>query len=516
MKGVNIMESYKSNTATEIEKLKKKVIAYKNLLTTLKLGVSLEDYLLIKGEFEELKKQMAEIQLLKEDVAKEPADEIDPSEVKQVSNQLSSLNQMVEEVLFALNKISVDEVKKEEVKEETVSPQLTNIKEISELKSKGNKMIKQPSYNQLRSLAGQVIYRNNSEEVITIENNEQSTLQVEQQHRVFNKHYFQSINNQQNNGLFNMKQVKTPTRPTEIGKFPNWMNGKIYEQATSPKLPNAPGYRGLQLPPQIHVKKPSRRIRKAHQADKLVPPSATPTLVEEVQLNTEQQFDSSLTSIKEEQEVVVTTPMERTSQTEFQLDTTDIVTDKVDTTNSIEETEVNINQQFDQPAIQTEQEAELEPKNEERQVEVSDRILEAETAITNEVEETEATSLQQAEQLTSLATEEEQEVDLELSINELQSEEVSNIILTVETAPMNETAATSLQQAEQLTSLAAEEEQEAELETPIVEHLSLATDESTIEIHTAEQQNELATELDKTPEQKKQWGNSFFNFFRKK
>src|SRR5690606_11800871 len=97
--------------------------------------------------------------------------------------------------------------------------------------SKGNKMIKQPSYNQLRSLAGQVIYRNNSEEAITLENNEQSTLQVEQQHRVFNKHYFQSINNQQNNGLFNMKQVKTPTRPTEIGKFPNWMNGKIYEQA---------------------------------------------------------------------------------------------------------------------------------------------------------------------------------------------------------------------------------------------------------------------------------------------
>ena len=193
------MENSRFYTAEEIEKLKQKVTAYKNLLTTLKLGDSLEDYQFIQNEFEELKMQMLHVDASREDQDKAQPEQIEEyesqNEVKQVSLQLTSLNQMVEEVLSTLNKIVTGEPKKEKVNETT----FPHVHEPMQPAKRVNNVISQPSYSQLRSLAGQVIYHKKAEEPIEPEQKEDYLLYPHEQQRHFNHRYFQSTHTQPNN-----------------------------------------------------------------------------------------------------------------------------------------------------------------------------------------------------------------------------------------------------------------------------------------------------------------------------
>ena len=62
------MEDSKLYSTQGIEKLKQQIEGYKDTLTSLKMGTSIEDYLFMKMDFDEIKTQMALLEELNETI----------------------------------------------------------------------------------------------------------------------------------------------------------------------------------------------------------------------------------------------------------------------------------------------------------------------------------------------------------------------------------------------------------------------------------------------------------------
>lgn len=235
------MENSKLYTATEIDKLKQKVVAYKNLLTTLKLGASLEDYLFIKNEFEELKMKMSHVETLKDDVDKNQFEQAENNR-KQVSVQLDSLNQMVEEVLATLNKVVVGEEKKEQAEQITSPRKIIQVDEAKSHDKPVDNVISQPTYSQLKNLAGQVMYHQKNEEPIQTIQSNNYPVDAEHEQRHFNHRYFQSLNTQPSNihnGLYRNMHIKASSQLEDAVQRPKRGNSIINELEAPALLPNA-------------------------------------------------------------------------------------------------------------------------------------------------------------------------------------------------------------------------------------------------------------------------------------
>ncbi|MEY9977725.1 hypothetical protein [Lysinibacillus sp. RC79] len=212
------MEDSKLYATQDIGKLKQKIEAYKDTLTSLKMGTSIEDYLFMKMDFDEIKTQMALLEGLTETIDdKQKNSQIRGYEeqIKLLSTQIESLNQSIEEmnreILKVLNKlltIENTEVSTTPPKTENTSKFIANAAQrdpiVTQTTSQSAITSKQPSYKMLQSLAGKA-----TNAQLDVNNGIPSTRNGNQrdvpEERHFNQQYFQSINthpSQIYNGLF--------------------------------------------------------------------------------------------------------------------------------------------------------------------------------------------------------------------------------------------------------------------------------------------------------------------------
>jgi len=212
------MEDSKLYATQDIEKLKQQIEAYKDTLTSLKMGASIEDYLFMKMDIDEIKTQMALLEDLTEtidDKQKNPQIRGYEEQIKLLSAQIEYLNQTIEdmnrEILKVLNKLRTIE----NTEAPTTPPKTENISTfiangarrdpiITQTASQSANTSKQPSYKMLQSLAGKATNAqldvNNG--IPSARNEDQRDVPEE---RHFNQQYFQSINthpSQIYNGLY--------------------------------------------------------------------------------------------------------------------------------------------------------------------------------------------------------------------------------------------------------------------------------------------------------------------------
>ena len=216
------MESAKVYTTAEIEKIEQEVAAYKSLLKTLKLDTSLEDYSVVKNEFEALKMQMEQEASVKEAIDSNPSEPIEPqdNQVEQVSVQLASLSRMVEEVLATLNKAAIDEVKQEQAEDITAPDIIPPINEAKQHEQQVKQAVSQPTYHQLRNLAGKSSDYQKKKELPKLIQHTKNQLTTQQHQRHFNVRYFQSTQTQPNNmynGLYKNMRVNVSSKLKNIG-----------------------------------------------------------------------------------------------------------------------------------------------------------------------------------------------------------------------------------------------------------------------------------------------------------
>ncbi|QOV12398.1 hypothetical protein [Viridibacillus arvi] len=242
------MEDSKLYSTQDIEKWKNKIDAYKETLTSLKMGTSNDDYLFIKKDFNGIKTQMALIEGLTETIEDKQNSQIRGHEeqIKLLSTQIESLNQMNEkmnqEILRALNKlltIENTETPTTTPKTENTSKFISNGAQrdliITQTTNQSVITSKQPSYKMLQSLAGKATNRQLDEiNGIPSAHNENQRNIPEERH--FNQQYFQSTNthpSQIYNGLYR----NTTTESTF--HFKNAMNAqeapiRVYDSNTLP------------------------------------------------------------------------------------------------------------------------------------------------------------------------------------------------------------------------------------------------------------------------------------------
>jgi len=210
------MDDSKLYSTQDIEKLKEKIDTYRETLTTLKMGTSIEDYLYMKNEFEELKSQMTHLEGLTETIDGKQSIQIKEYEgqVKQLSIQIEALNLAIEEmnheILAILNKLTTFEnvertdnmamtVDESSIKNIT-SPSKKFLQEIVQNAGQSPLPSTEPTYKFLQSLAGKASNMNNGTPFTPTDKPAQK-----QEERHFNQHYFQSINthpSQIYNGLY--------------------------------------------------------------------------------------------------------------------------------------------------------------------------------------------------------------------------------------------------------------------------------------------------------------------------
>ncbi|MFJ7186157.1 hypothetical protein [Lysinibacillus xylanilyticus] len=242
------MEDSKLYSTQDIEKLKQKIEAYKDTLTSLKTGTSIEDYLFMKMDFDGIKTQMALLEGLTETIEDKPNSQIGGYEeqIKLLSAQIESLNQTIEEmnqeILRALNKLLTIENTEAPIttpKTENTSKFIANGAQsdpiITQTTSQSAVALKQPSYKMLQSLAGKArnaqLDVNNG--IPSAHNGNQRNVPED---RRFNQQYFQSTNthpSQIYNGLYR----NTTTESTY--HFKNATNAQeipinVYESNTLP------------------------------------------------------------------------------------------------------------------------------------------------------------------------------------------------------------------------------------------------------------------------------------------
>jgi|GEM_PF-1130052 len=211
------MEDSKLYSTQDIGELKQKIETYKDALTSLKMGTSIEDYLFMKMDFDEIKTQVALLEGMTETIDDRQSSQIRSYEeqIKLLSAQIESLNQAIEEmnqeILKVLNKLLTIEnteapttPPKTEKTSKFISYGAQRDSIITQTTSQSDITSKQPSYKMLQSLAGKATNAqldvNDGTPPAHIRN--QRDLSEE---RHFNQQYFQSINthpSQIYNGLF--------------------------------------------------------------------------------------------------------------------------------------------------------------------------------------------------------------------------------------------------------------------------------------------------------------------------
>ena len=94
------MENSKLYSTHDIEKLKKKIATYRDTLTTLKNGNSIDDYLFMKGEFNGFKTKISDLEGELELMNEKQSTHLEEQElqVEKFSMQIDSLHQTVEEL----------------------------------------------------------------------------------------------------------------------------------------------------------------------------------------------------------------------------------------------------------------------------------------------------------------------------------------------------------------------------------------------------------------------------------
>ncbi|MFJ8088098.1 hypothetical protein ACIQ7N_07805 [Lysinibacillus sp. NPDC095746] len=239
------MEDSKLYSTQGIEQLKQKIEAYKDTLTSLKMGNSIEDYLFMKMDFDEIKTQMALLEELNETIDdKQKNSQIRGYEeqIKLLSAQIESLNQTIEEmnrdILKVLNKlltIENTEAPTTPPKTEKISNFFANGAQrgdsiITQTTSPSANTSKQPSYKMLQNLAGKAtntqLDGNNG--TPSTRNGNQKDVPEE---RHFNQQYFQSINthpSQIYNGLYRNTNTESTfhfKHATNIQEIPISING---------------------------------------------------------------------------------------------------------------------------------------------------------------------------------------------------------------------------------------------------------------------------------------------------
>ena len=195
-----MMENAELYSAQEIEKIKLKIETYRDTLTTLKNETSIEDYLLIKNEFDKFKKQISHLDGLTKTMDVKQSTQIGEYEeqVKQISNQIDFLNKTVEEInqeiLLILKKLITNE--DNEHKDNKIAPagnnnfsNDTDSKTMIKATPNNQTLITdtQPSFKLLQSLAGKAIEIHNTRK--TPPDVETQALPPEVRH--FNQQYFQ-------------------------------------------------------------------------------------------------------------------------------------------------------------------------------------------------------------------------------------------------------------------------------------------------------------------------------------
>ncbi|WP_223554038.1 hypothetical protein [Lysinibacillus sphaericus] len=242
------MEDSKLYSTQDIENLKQRIETYRETLTSLKMGTSIEDYLFMKKEFDAIKTQIAHLEGLTETLDDKQNSQIRGYEgqIRLLSTQIESLNQTIEEmnqeILRALNKLLTIENTEAPIttpKTENTSKFIANGVQrdpiITQTTSQSAIVFKQPSYKMLQSLAGKA--RNAQLDVNngippTHNGNQRNT----PEDRHFNQQYFQSKNTHPSR-IYNGLYKNTTTESTF--HFKNATNAQeipisVYESNTLP------------------------------------------------------------------------------------------------------------------------------------------------------------------------------------------------------------------------------------------------------------------------------------------
>jgi len=259
------MEDSKLYSTQDIEKLKEKIETYRETLTSLKMGTSIEDYLFMKKEFDGLKTQFAHLEGLTETLDDRQNSQIKGYEeqIKLLSTQIELLNQTIEEmnqeILIVLKKLLTMEVNEAPAPTtapsiESHSPLIADVAQrqtrITMAQDQSTITSKQPSYRLLQNLAGKATNQqfdlNNN---IPSSQNEHQRKIPEERH--FNQHYFQSVNthpSQIYNGLYRNTNTEstfhfknaTDTKQIPVSIYdPTTINSSIIEE-TKPEIINQP------------------------------------------------------------------------------------------------------------------------------------------------------------------------------------------------------------------------------------------------------------------------------------
>ncbi|WP_404453345.1 hypothetical protein LG329_03380 [Virgibacillus necropolis] len=235
------MGDSKLYSAQEIEKLKQKINIYKETLSTLKTGNSVDDYLLMKNEFYDFKKQVTNLEGVMEIMEEKQNMQIEEYEqqVNKISAQIDSLNQTVEElnqdVSALMNRLSNSDIN-ELIERINImidlqdSLSMANENAESKIRQTDQKSISPvqnlnptPSYKQLQKfINNSEIVHETSNDVTTTDNSIQKNGQKEQQQN--SKKSFPS------NGI-NPEQLTNNLNKNINAKSTNNINKKAMNQA---------------------------------------------------------------------------------------------------------------------------------------------------------------------------------------------------------------------------------------------------------------------------------------------
>ncbi|MEK4424787.1 hypothetical protein [Solibacillus sp. FSL K6-1523] len=203
------MGDTKLYSTQNIERLKQKIAVYRETLTTLKKGTSIEEFLTKKEEFDGFKIQIAHLEGLAKTVDENQGTPFDGGygeKVKQIANQIDILSQTVDEMNQEISlllkkdlKVEMDDPPNVNSNQSTENPPsfftiqaFKNHEEIPQVKEPFLLKNNSPSYMQLQKLAG-LARSTKPEDFIDKPVASNPTTQNPPEERHFNHQYFQSI-----------------------------------------------------------------------------------------------------------------------------------------------------------------------------------------------------------------------------------------------------------------------------------------------------------------------------------
>lgn len=252
------MEESKLYTTQEIENLKQKIEAYRESLTTLKMGTSIEDFLYMKQEFDGLKMQMAHLEGITETLDTKQNSYIKgyDEQIKLLSLQLESLNHTIEgmnkEILAVLNKLVTVEGNDTttispsiEMPSHTSATLLPRQPRMAQTADQTTITTAQPSYRLLQNFAGKA-----KQHQLNVNNGGPSPHHdiqaTKPEERHFNQQYFQSINthpSQIYNGLYRNTTVESTfhfKNATDAKEVPVSVYDPLQQNSSEENIENEP------------------------------------------------------------------------------------------------------------------------------------------------------------------------------------------------------------------------------------------------------------------------------------